>query len=191
MKNFKVPVGVSNRHVHLSKEDMEIIFGLNYNLTKVKDLSQPGEFTSEEMVTLKGPRGYLEKVRVLGPTRKKTQVELTVTDSFKLGVEAVVRDSGNHEETPGIIIIGPLGEVNLESGTIVAARHLHMNPEEAQTYDLKDKEYVQIAVEGARGGIFDKVLVRVSPNFVLDFHIDTDEANAFGIKNGQMLEVIS
>lgn len=190
METFKVPVGISNRHIHLSPEHIEILFGPGHELTPTKDLSQPGQFACAEMVTLVGPKGSMEGVRVLGPARKATQIELAATDTFKLGVKPPVRDSGEHEGTPGLEVVGPQGKVQLERGVIIAARHIHMTPEDAQKYNLKDGDHVKVAVGGPRAGVFERVLIRVSPNYALDMHVDTDEGNAFGLKNGEQLEVV-
>ncbi|EHQ91517.1 phosphate propanoyltransferase [Desulfosporosinus youngiae] len=191
METFKVPVGISNRHIHLSQEHIEALFGEGYSLTKMKDLSQPGQFAAEEMVTLIGPKGEISGVRVLGPARKVSQVELSKTDSFKVGVKPPVRDSGRLEDSPGIDIKGPKGIVHIEQGVIIAARHLHMAPKDGFKYSLNDGDYVSVIVPGPRGGILDQVLVRVSPDYALDLHVDTDEGNAFGLANGQELEVYS
>jgi len=190
MATFKAPVGISNRHIHLSEEHIELLFGAGYNLTKKKDLSQPGQYACEETVTLVGPKGKLEGVRILGPARQASQVELAATDTFKVGVKPPVRDSGQHAGTPGIKVIGPRGTVDLESGVIIAARHIHMSTQEAQEYKLRDGDRVRVQVAGARGGMLDNVLVRVNPAYLLDMHIDTDEGNAFSISNGQILEVL-
>lgn len=190
MSTFEVPVGISNRHVHLAEEHIEVLFGTGYQLTKKKDLSQPGQYACEETVTLVGPKGVLEGVRVLGPARKASQVELAATDTFKVGVKAPVRDSGHHEGTPGLKLIGTQGAVDLESGVIIAARHIHMSPQDAGKYMLKDGDRVSVRVLGPRGGILDNVLVRVNSAYLLDMHLDTDEGNAFGITNGQIVEVM-
>ncbi|SDG12886.1 phosphate propanoyltransferase [Desulfosporosinus hippei] len=189
METFKVPVGISNRHIHLSHDHIEALFGEGYSLTKMKALSQPGQFASEETVTLIGPKGTIAGVRVLGPARKASQVELTATDTFKLGVKPPVRDSGKIEETPGIDVEGPKGRIHMNKGVIIAARHLHMSPQDAEKYKLEDGQYIRAIVPGPRGGILDQVLVRVSPDYALDLHVDTDEGNAFSLANGQLLEV--
>lgn len=189
--SFKVPVGISSKHIHLSQEHIEVLFGTGHSLTKKKDLSQPGQFASEETVTLIGPKGALKGVRVLGPARKASQVELAATDTFKIGVKPPVRDSGKLEETPGIDVEGPKGRVRMDQGVIVAARHIHMTPQEAARYSLKDGDHVRVAVTGPRGGILEKVLVRVNPDYALDLHVDTDEGNAFSLVNGQQLDVLS
>ncbi len=188
--SFKVPVGISNRHIHLSQEHIETLFGIGHTLTKMKDLSQSGQFASEETVSLIGPKGTIQGVRVLGPARKATQVELTGTDTFKLGVKPPVRDSGKLEDTPGVDVEGPKGRVRMEQGVIVAARHIHMTPQDATKYALKDGDHVRVAVPGPRGGILEQVLIRVNPDYALDLHIDTDEGNAFGLVNGQQLDVL-
>jgi len=190
MQTFKVPVGISNRHLHLSQEHIEILFGAGHQLTPTKDLSQPGQFATEETVTLVGPKGSMPGVRVLGPARKATQIELAATDTFKLGVKPPVRDSGELAGTPGLELVGPAGKVQLTEGTIIAARHIHMTLEDAQKYNLKDGDHVKVSVPGPRAGVFERVLIRVSPNYALDMHVDTDEGNAFGLKNGDQLDVI-
>ncbi|AGA70191.1 propanediol utilization protein [Desulfitobacterium dichloroeliminans LMG P-21439] len=190
MKTFQVPVGISNRHLHLSEEHIGILFGAGHQLTRTKDLSQPGQFASEETVTLVGPKGSMPNVRVLGPARKATQVELAATDTFKLGVKPPVRDSGDINETPGLEIVGPAGKVQVEAGTIIAARHIHMTPEDAEKYGLKDGDHVKVQVNGPRAGVLERVLIRVSSNYALDMHVDTDEGNAFGLRNGDLLDVI-
>lgn len=191
MVTFNVPVGISNRHIHLSQEHIEALFGAGYCLNKMKDLSQPGQYASEETVTLIGPKGKIPGVRVLGPARKNSQVELSSTDTFKIGVRPPVRDSGKIEGTPGLDIQGPKGLVHLDQGVIIAARHLHMTPEDGRKYSLKDGDYVSAIVPGPRGGVLDQVLVRINPDYALDLHVDTDEGNAFGLVNGQELEVYS
>ena len=191
METFKVPVGISNRHIHLSQEHIEALFGAGYTLTKMKDLSQPGQYACEETVTLIGPKGKIPGVRVLGPARKSSQVELSSTDTFKVGVRPPVRDSGNLGQTPGIEVQGPKGIVSLDQGVIIAARHLHMTPEDGKKYCLKDGDYVSAIVPGPRGGVLEMILVRVNADYALDLHVDTDEGNAFGLFNGQSLEVYS
>ncbi|WP_088228523.1 phosphate propanoyltransferase [Desulfosporosinus sp. FKB] len=190
MASFMVPVGISNKHIHLSQAHIEELFGAGHTLTRTKDLSQPGQFACEETVTLIGPKGSMPGIRVLGPARKASQVELAATDTFKLGVKPPVRDSGKLEGTPGLDVEGPKGKVHLDEGAIIAARHIHMTPEDAQKYSLKDGDHVRVVVPGVRGGIFDQVLIRVSPNYSLDMHIDTDEGNAFSLANGMQLEVL-
>ncbi|SHN81909.1 phosphate propanoyltransferase [Desulfitobacterium chlororespirans] len=185
-----VPVGVSNRHVHLSQEHIQVLFGEGYNLTQAKMLAQPGQFASGEFVNLVGSKGTIEGVRVLGPARKDTQVELAVTDSYKLGLKPPVRDSGDLKGSPGLTITGPCGAVTLAEGAIIAARHIHMHSADAEGLSLKNGDRAKVQVNGPRGGVFDEVLIRVSDSFVTEMHIDTDEANAFGLANGQLVGII-
>lgn len=174
----RVPIGVSNRHVHLSQEHLEILFGPGYQLTVMKDLSQPGQFAAKETVNIVGPKGSIEKVRVLGPVRKESQIEVSGTDCFKLGVRPVVRDSGELDGTDGITLVGPAGEVKADKGVIVASRHIHLHTDQANAWGLKDKQRVRVRVDGNRPVVFEDVLVRVSPNYEMEMHVDTDEANA-------------
>lgn len=187
---IQVPVGVSNRHVHLTQEDLETLFGTGYHLTVKKELSQPGQFAAEETVNLIGPKRSIPNVRILGPVRPQTQVEISLTDSFTLGVTAPVRDSGNLKDTPGIIIEGPKGRIEIKEGVIVAQRHLHLHDSEAEELGLKDQDYVQAKAEGIRGLVFDQVLVRVNPKYKKDLHLDIDEANAAGLKTGDLVTII-
>lgn len=177
---YDIPIEVSGRHLHLSRQDLDLLFGKDYALTIIKDLSQPGQFAANETVTLIGPKGILEKVRILGPVRKATQVEISLTDSYKLGVKPVIRESGDIENTPGAVIAGPNGVVKLDKGIIVAKRHIHMTPPDAEKYGVTDKQIVGTEIDGARKLIFYNVVVRVSKDFKLDLHLDTDEANAAG-----------
>ncbi|AEH51281.1 phosphate propanoyltransferase [Pseudothermotoga thermarum] len=186
-----INVGVSNRHVHLSQKDLEALFGVGYQLTELKPLSQPGQFACKETVTIVGPKGAIENVRILGPVRKETQVEISRTDAFKLGINAPVRESGDIEGTPGIVIIGLKGVVVVEKGVIIAKRHIHMHPKDAEHYGVKDKQIVKVLAEKPeRRIIFDDVVVRVSDKFALDFHIDTDEANAAMLNNGDLVWIV-
>lgn len=186
-----VPVGISNRHLHVSQADLEILFGQGYQLKVMKDLSQPNQFAAEECVMVVGKKGVFEKVRILGPARKLTQIEISLTDSYALGVPPMVRDSGDTKGTPGCIIVGPKGSVTLKEGVIVAARHLHMHTKDAEKLGLKDLDRIAIKAPGPRSIIFNNVLARVNEQYALDFHLDTDEANAAGLKNGDMLEIVS
>ncbi|MDI3538555.1 MAG: putative phosphotransacetylase [Bacillota bacterium] len=184
-----IPVGVSARHVHLSPEDVAELFGPGYSLTPKKPL-QPGQYAAEETVTLVGPKGVLTKVRVLGPPRGHTQVEVSVTDCFTLGIPPVVRASGHITGTPGITVVGPKGARFLREGVIVALRHIHITPAEAATWGLKDGDMVEVAASaGDRALTFAQVLVRVSAASQLELHIDTDEANAAGLKSGDYVEL--
>lgn len=190
MASFKINVGISSKHVYLTQEHIEILFGAGHSLKRKKDLSQPGQFASEETVTLIGPKGEIKGVRVLGPVRKASEVQLALTDTFKIGVKPPVRDSGKIEETPGIDLEGPQGRVHLDQGVIVAARHIHMTPHDAKKYSLRDGDHVRVAITGSRGGVLDQVLVRVNPDYALDLHLDTDEGNAFSLANGQQVDVL-
>ncbi len=186
-----INVGVSNRHVHLSQSDLETLFGKGYQLTELKPLSQPGQFACKEVVTIVGPKGAIENVRILGPVRKDTQIEISRTDAFKLGINAPVRESGDIEGTPGLVIIGPKGVLTIQKGVIVAKRHIHMHPKDAEIYGVKDKQIVKVLAEKPeRKVIFDDVVVRVSDKFALDFHIDTDEANAAMLNSGDLVWIV-
>lgn len=185
-----VPVGVSGRHIHLSQRDLEALFGKGYELTKLKDLSQPGQFAAKECVTLAGPKGVIQKVRVLGPVRSQTQVEVLAGDTFKLGVPQEIRLSGHLEGTPGITVIGPKGTVVLPEGVMVAARHIHMSPSQAAERGFHDGQVVSLKICGERGGMLDNVIVRVTETGNLDCHIDTEEANAFHLKTGSKVQVV-
>ena len=188
-ETHKVPVGVSNRHVHLCTEDLEKLFGKGYHLTKKNDLKQPGQFASNETVTIRGPKGEFEKVRILGPVRSQSQVEISKTDSFRLGIKAPVRESGDLEETPGIELIGPRGSVLLPHGAIIALRHIHMTPMQAQAMGVQDKEIVEVETFGERRGVLGDVLIRVSDHYALEMHVDVDEANACSLKNNDYVIV--
>lgn len=182
-----IPVGVSNRHIHLSAEHVESLFGSGHTLTKEKDLKQVGEFAAKETITLVGPKGVMRGVRVLGPVRTFTQLEISRTDGFSLGIIPPLRDSGKIKGSPGIVLVGPQGAVTLPEGVICAARHIHMAADDARQFKVSDGDRVTVQVNGARGGTFSNVLVRVNPDFRLEFHIDTDEANAADLKNGDMV----
>lgn len=186
----KIPVAISNRHVHLTKEDSNILFGADHSFKIMKQLSQPGQFACEEQVTLVGPKGVIENVRILGPARTHTQVELSVSDGFKLGIKAPIRDSGDLANSAGVTLVGPLGSVTLHEGAIVAARHIHMHTLDAARFGVKDKDRVSVKVPGPRGLIFNEMLVRVSDKYQLEMHIDIDEANAASLKNQDYVEII-
>jgi putative phosphotransacetylase len=185
----EVPVGISNRHVHICRKDLGVLFGPGADLTVMKPLSQPGQFAAEEKVTLVGPKRSLEGVRILGQMRSYTQVEISRTDAYYLGLEAPIRDSGDLEGTPGLILKGPCGELKLERGVIIARRHIHMTEQDAEQFKVRDKDLVQVLVEGPRPVVFADVLVRVDNTFALEMHIDTDEANAAFLVNGQKVKV--
>lgn len=189
-KGFYVPVAVSNRHVHLSARDLELLFGKGYKLTKKRDLIQPGQYASEELVTLQGPKGSIQRIRVLGPVRAETQVEISMTDTYKVGIKGVIRMSGDLNGTPGCKLIGPAGEVTLSKGVIVSARHLHMSADEAAMFGLKTGDVVSVKKGGERSLVMGNVIVRAGEGHSLEMHIDTDEANAAGMTCGELLELI-
>jgi putative phosphotransacetylase len=186
----KIPVGLSNRHLHLTTKDLETLFGKGAKLTKLRNLSQPGQFAANETVTLVGPKGKMKKVRILGPVRKETQVEVSKTDSYILGIKPPVRISGDIKGSGGIKIIGPEGKIDLREGVIIAQRHIHMSPEEAKSFGVKDGDVVKVKVAGERALIFDNVMIRSGPTHRLDFHIDIDEANAAGLSQGDSVELV-
>jgi acetate kinase len=179
-----LPIGVSAHHVHLSREHVEALFGKGRKLTFNSPLSQPGQFSCQEQVTLIGPKGRIERVRILGPDRKASQVEISRTEEFELGIDAPVRMSGDLEGTPGVTIEGSAGFVDLENGVICARRHIHMTPEDALRFGIRDGDVVMVEVEGERALIFSDVTVRVAPHFKIELHLDTDEANAAGVNTG-------
>ena len=175
----KILVETSARHVHLTKEHLEILFGEGHELTVKKMLSQPGQFASEERVTLVGPKKSIERVSILGPIRPDTQVEISFTDARSLGIDAPVRESGDIKGSAGCKIVGPCGEIEISEGVIVAKRHIHFTPEQAEAYGVTDKQIVKVEIDSAdRKTIFDDVVVRVKASFDAAMHIDTDEANA-------------
>lgn len=180
-----IPIETSARHIHVCREDFEKLFGEGKELTYKADLSQPGQYVCEERLTVKGPKGTFENVAVLGPFRKETQVEISVTDCRKLGIESVIRQSGDTAGTPGCTLEGPAGELRLDHGVIVAKRHIHMTPVQAIQMGVKDNDNVFVITNSfERSLIFADVIVRVSPSFALAMHVDTDEANAFaGMEN--------
>jgi acetate kinase len=177
-------VEVSAHHIHLTQEHVEALFGKGHQLTKHADLSQPGQYACKEQLAIVGPKGRIERVRVLGPTRKITQVEIAMTEQFKLGVTPPVRESGDIKDTPGCTLEGPVGSVKLPQGVICALRHIHMTPEDALRYGVRDKSIIRVRIEGSRQLIFGDVLVRVDPTYALAMHIDTDEANAASVHTG-------
>lgn len=186
-----VPVGISNRHVHLCRADMDVLFGHGAQLTVKNMLGQPGQYAAEETVTLVGPKGTLERVRVLGPLRGASQVELSATDARALGVPAPVRESGKTAGTPGIRLVGPCGTLDLKEGAMVALRHIHMTPYLAEQLRLSDGEMVSVELgDRQRGGVMSHVLVRVSDRSAPEMHIDVDEANAFGVKNDDTVRIL-
>ncbi|TJX13323.1 phosphate propanoyltransferase [Tissierella creatinini] len=185
-----LPIALSNRHIHLSQEHLDILFGKGYELSKTKDLSQPGQYACEEKVDIIGPKREIKGVRILGPVRGDTQFEVSVADAISLGVEPILRNSGDIKDTPGAKIIGPKGEVDIEEGIIVAARHIHMHTTDGEEFGVMDNDIVKIKVDGPRGLVFDNVLVRVNKAYALEMHVDLEEGNAAGIKNGDIVEII-
>jgi len=186
----EVVVGVSNRHLHISQNDLEKIFGPDYKLTKMKDLRQPGHYAANETVTIIGPKGKMDKIRILGPVRKETQVEISMSDAFKLGIKAPVKESGKLEGTPGLTIVGPKGTLKTDKGVIVAGRHIHMPKFIADIKGYKDGDMVSVETSGERKALFHNVLIRVGSNVVKEIHLDMDEANASGASNGDFVKII-
>jgi acetate kinase len=177
-------VEVSAHHIHLTQEHVEALFGQGHQLTRHSDLSQPGQYACKEQLAIVGPKGRIERVRVLGPARKYTQIEIAMTEQFKLGVHPPIRESGDIKDTPGCTLESPTGSVPVDRGVICALRHIHMTPEDAVRYGVRDKSFVRVRIEGVRELVFGDVLVRVDPNFKLAMHIDTDEANAANVQTG-------
>lgn len=186
---YQVPVGISARHVHLSRDHVETLFGAGYQLTPEKSLSQPGQFACKEQVEVCGPKGSIKKVRILGPERKQSQVEMAFSDCRILGIKPPVRTSGDLKETPGILLKGPVGEVSLKEGVIIADRHIHMTPEEASWFGVSAGDRVNVLVPGEKAGVLGRVLVRVTNESRLDLHVDTDDANAFLLRQGQWVTI--
>lgn len=181
---MNIPITISARHLHLNQEDLEKLFGPGYQLKKERDLVQPKEFASQETISLQGPKAKLDKVRIVGPIRKKSQVEISKTDAWRLGIEAPVRLSGDLANSASLTLIGPAGEVNMPEGVIVPQRHIHCSTDQAQEHGLADKQIVSVQLKGERGLIFQQVMVRVADNYQWEMHIDTDEANAAGLEPG-------
>ena len=189
MKQFIVET--SARHVHVSQADLETLFGAGYQLTPKKDLSQPGQYACAERVDVVGPKKTLTGVSILGPVRKETQVEISLTDARSIGVSAPIRESGDTAGSGACKLVGPCGEVELAQGVIAAKRHIHMTPADAAEMDVKDKDVVCVKVEtDGRNTIFGDVVVRVNENFALAMHIDTDESNAAACGRNQMGEIV-
>src|SRR5690606_17024404 len=184
-------VNVSARHIHVTQEDLEVLFGRGARLTKLKDLYQEGEFASEQTANLIGPRSrMIPGIRILGPTRNYSQVELSYTDGVFLGIDLPLRISGNHEGTPGCVLVGPAGALNLNRGVIRAERHVHMHPSDLSHYGVRDGDYLKLKIDGPCGVVFDRVRVREHPKVKLEGHIDTDEGNACDLKTATRMELI-
>ena len=186
-----VPVGISARHLHLTKEHVEKLFGEGYRLTVLKNLSQLGQFAAVETVEIEGPKGKIQKVRVLGPEREASQVEIALSDARKLGIQPPVRSSGSISETPGITLKGPKGSVILDEGVMIPERHIHMQPEEAQWFGVEDGDVVKAEVGGIKGGIIDQITVRINESYRLELHLDTDDANAFLMIQNQKVTLLT
>lgn len=187
---MEVPVGVSARHVHVSEADLRTLFGSQSHLTRRNELRQLGQFASEERVNLIGPKGRIDGVRILGPVRSRTQVEISLTDSYKLGVTPPIRNSGDTSGSPGLTIEGPAGSVVIPEGVIVAQRHIHVNPDQAQQLGVSDGQMVRVAASGIRGLVFENVVCRIRADFMQEMHIDTDEANAAALKSGDKVTLV-
>ncbi|MFC3928978.1 phosphate propanoyltransferase [Streptococcus caprae] len=190
IEGFSIPLGVSNRHIHLSQNDADQLFGQGYEFQRLKELSQPGQYAMQECLLVAGPRGVLEKVRILGPVRSDSQVELLASDCYKIGVQAPLRLSGDVSGTPGCTLIGPKGSVQLSRGCIVAKRHIHMSPVDAKAYGVVDGQEVSLECPGTRRGILQDVTIRVHESFRLECHLDTEEANALGVSAKHKLKLI-
>ncbi len=189
-KEICIEVEASGRHVHLSREDVDKLFGKGYELTKLKDLSQPGQFACKERVTITGPKGSLKNVVVLGPCRKETQVEISLTDGLALGLKPPIKQSGELDGTLGVEICTEKSTVSLKRGLMAAKRHIHITPKDAEKFNVEDNEIVLVKVFGDRPLLFDDVVIRVSENFETYMHIDYDEANACGFKKGTLARII-
>ncbi|WP_425354906.1 phosphate propanoyltransferase [Lactococcus lactis] len=187
---FTVSLGVSNHHVHLAQAELDALFGKGYELTKMKDLSQPGQFAAKECVILAGPKGVIQKVRILGPVRPETQVEIFASDQFKLGIKAPLRLSGDLKDTPGITLVGSQGSVQIPRGVIIAQRHIHMTLDDAARYGVVDKQVVSLEMPGDRGGILRNVIIRANNSSAFECHLDTEEANAMGVSGKDKLRLI-
>ncbi|MDO9629142.1 MAG: phosphate propanoyltransferase [Acholeplasmataceae bacterium] len=187
----KVPVGISGRHLHLTAEHLETLFGPGYKLTVMKDLTQPGQYAAEEKVDVISPEGkLLAGVRILGPVRPASQVEISKSDALRFKFVAPVRSSGDVKGTGAATLVGPKGQVKIEEGVIIADRHIHFSPEEAKEFGVVDRQIVSLRVGGIKAGILDNVLCRVHPQFRLDCHLDTDDGSAFMLNTGDMVELV-
>jgi putative phosphotransacetylase len=187
---YKVPIGISNKHLHLSEEDLATLFGKGNKLTPYKELVQPGQYAAHEQVDIIGPKGSFKNIRIIGPTRPQTQVEVSMTDARQLGIDPPVRESGKLQGSPGVKLVGPKGEVELKEGVIVALRHIHLSPAQAKEAGLQDKDLVDVKTSGKRPLIFEDVLIRSGEGHFREFHIDTDEANAAGVANNDEAEIL-
>ena len=187
---MKVTVGISRRHIHLTNTDINKLFGNGYELTKLRDLSQKGQFASNELLTIKTDKGEIKDVRVLGPARNYTQVEITKTDSYILGINPPVRESGDLNNSETVTIEGPNGTIIATNSTIIANRHIHINDEELKLYNFKSGEKVKIKIMGEKGAVLENVVIKSDPSFTFELHLDTDDANAVLLKNKDEVEII-
>lgn len=187
---MKVSIGVSNRHVHLTRDHLNILFGEGYELEKKADLNQPGQFASNSLVTIKTDKSEISNVRVLGPVRSYTQAEISKTDAYKLGLNPPVRDSGDLKGSSPITIVGPNGEVSVEEGCIIATRHIHILPAQMKEYGLEGRTEVDVKLNGEKGGIITNVHLKVSDESYYELHLDTDDANAHLAKSGDIGEIL-
>lgn len=187
---YKIPVGISGRHIHLNQKDLDTLFGKDYELTPIKSLSQPGQFACKETLTIVARKGSIEKVRIIGPLRGQSQVEILRADCFKLGIKPELRLSGDLKGTPGITLVGPKGTVILNEGAIVAQRHIHLSIAQAKERGLKNGDIISLRTRGERSAILENVSVRVGDNCYLDCHLDQEEANALGLGPKDFVEII-
>lgn len=187
---MKVTIGISNRHVHLTQKDLEFLFGKGYELQKLKDIKQPGQFAATDTVTIKTDKSEIENVRILGPTREYSQVEISKTDAYTLGLNPPVRESGDIKNSESITIVGPKGELYLKEGCILATRHIHINPKQVKLYGLEGLDKVNVLIEGQKGVVLKNVFIRISDPAYYEMHLDTDDANACLIKNGDIATIL-
>lgn len=187
---YGVPIGISNRHVHVSKKDLESLFGKGYELTKLKDLSQRGQFAAKETLTLIQGDKRIENVRILGPCRDQTQVEIAQTDARYLKIQAFVRNSGDLVSTPGLTIASPYNQIEISEGCIIASRHLHLSQDDAKRFGLKTDDVVRVKIQSQKSGILHDVICKVNEKYVLELHLDTDDGNAFLVRSGDIAEII-
>ncbi|PIR15696.1 MAG: propanediol utilization protein [Elusimicrobia bacterium CG11_big_fil_rev_8_21_14_0_20_64_6] len=188
---FDIPAGVSVKHCHLTREHFKMLFGASAEPKRVKDIKQPGFFAAEELIDVKGPKGVLKKIRLVAPYRDHTQIEISVSDAMAIGLKPPVRESGDIKNSSGAILIGPHGQLEIKEGIIIAQRHLHFSPSEAKSLAIASGEVVRVraGAGGGRSTVFEDVVVRVSDKYSLEFHVDTDEANAAGIKTGDVVHI--